>query len=58
MASDEIVWHIINHQFCAYKLKYVLLGGNFSCCDPILLTDSHRTTKEKNFCHNEYSTCS
>ncbi|KAK4151748.1 protein MAK16 [Chaetomidium leptoderma] len=32
--SDEIVWQIINQQFCAYKLK---------------------TTKEKNFCRNEYS---
>ncbi|TPX14142.1 uncharacterized protein E0L32_000536 [Thyridium curvatum] len=34
MASDEIVWQIINQQFCSYKLK---------------------TTKEKNFCHNEYN---
>ena len=23
MASDEIVWQIINQQFCAFKLKYV-----------------------------------
>lgn len=21
MASDEIIWQIINHQFCAFKLK-------------------------------------
>ncbi|KAJ9145586.1 Protein MAK16 [Coniochaeta hoffmannii] len=34
MASDEIVWQIINQQFCAFKLK---------------------TTKEKNFCRNEYN---
>lgn len=23
MASDEIVWQVINQQFCAFKLKYV-----------------------------------
>ncbi|KAL8755373.1 MAG: hypothetical protein Q9199_003692 [Rusavskia elegans] len=34
MASDEIVWQVINHQFCSYKLK---------------------TTKNKNFCRNEYN---
>ncbi|KAH6654959.1 ribosomal L28e protein family-domain-containing protein [Truncatella angustata] len=34
MASDEIVWQIINQQFCSFKLK---------------------TTKEKNFCRNEYN---
>ncbi|KAI4091379.1 MAG: hypothetical protein LQ339_008131 [Xanthoria mediterranea] len=34
MASDEIVWQVINQQFCSYKLK---------------------TTKNKNFCRNEYN---
>ncbi|KAI9865045.1 MAG: hypothetical protein M1824_004143 [Vezdaea acicularis] len=34
MSSDEIVWQVINQQFCAFKLK---------------------TTKEKNFCRNEYN---
>ncbi|KAJ1329002.1 protein MAK16 [Microdochium nivale] len=34
MASDEIVWQIINQQFCSFKLK---------------------TTKDKNFCRNEYN---
>ncbi|KAG9240513.1 ribosomal L28e protein family-domain-containing protein [Calycina marina] len=34
MASDEIVWQVINQQFCSFKLK---------------------TTKEKNFCRNEYN---
>lgn len=24
MASDEIVWNIINQQFCAFKIKYAL----------------------------------
>lgn len=24
MASDEIVWQVINQQFCSFKLKYVL----------------------------------
>ncbi|KZF21403.1 Mak16 protein [Xylona heveae TC161] len=34
MASDEIVWQVINQQFCSFKLK---------------------TTKEQNFCRNEYN---
>ncbi|MCJ1376319.1 hypothetical protein MMC20_007561 [Loxospora ochrophaea] len=34
MASDEIVWNVINQQFCSFKLK---------------------TTKERNFCRNEYN---
>lgn len=25
MASDEIVWQIINQQFCSFKLKYAVL---------------------------------
>lgn len=33
-ASDEVVWQVINQQFCSFKLK---------------------TTKEKNFCRNEYN---
>jgi hypothetical protein len=24
MSSDEIVWQVINQQFCSFKLKYVL----------------------------------
>lgn len=32
--SDEIIWQVINHQFCAFKIK---------------------TTKEQNFCRNEYN---
>ncbi|OTA91770.1 hypothetical protein M434DRAFT_396952 [Hypoxylon sp. CO27-5] len=32
--SDEIIWQVIDKQFCSYKLK---------------------TTKEKNFCRNEYN---
>lgn len=24
MASDEIVWQVINQQFCSFKLKYAL----------------------------------
>ncbi|KAF2755088.1 Mak16 protein [Pseudovirgaria hyperparasitica] len=34
MATDDLVWEIINNQFCSYKLK---------------------TTKEQNFCRNEYN---
>ncbi|KAI0166807.1 Mak16 protein [Hypoxylon sp. FL1284] len=32
--SDEIIWQVINNQFCSFKLK---------------------TSKEKNFCRNEYN---
>lgn len=32
--SDEVIWQVINHQFCAFKIK---------------------TTKEQNFCRNEYN---
>jgi hypothetical protein len=24
MSSDEIVWQVINQQFCSFKLKYVI----------------------------------
>lgn len=28
MASDEIVWQIINQQFCSYKLKYEMSNSS------------------------------
>jgi len=28
MASDEIVWQVINQQFCSYKLKSVEITGS------------------------------
>ncbi|KAF2765087.1 Mak16-domain-containing protein, partial [Teratosphaeria nubilosa] len=43
MASDEIVWSIINQQFCSFKLK---LPGNSS--------GTQRSTKS-NFCRNEHN---
>lgn len=43
MASDEIVWHIINQQFCSFKLK---LPGNSS---------SHQKSTKSNFCRNEHN---
>jgi protein MAK16 len=43
MASDEIVWSIINQQFCSFKLK---LPGNAS--------DTQKSTKS-NFCRNEHN---
>jgi protein MAK16 len=43
MASDEIVWSIINQQFCSFKLK---LPGNSS---------SHQKSTKSNFCRNEHN---
>ena len=43
MASDEIVWQIINQQFCSFKLK---LPGNSA---------SHQKSTKSNFCRNEHN---
>lgn len=43
MASDEIVWHIINQQFCSFKLK---LPGNSS---------THQKSTKQNFCRNDHN---
>lgn len=58
MASDEIVWQIINQQFCSFKLKYSPLPSPcplpFQC--PYLTSLlPNRTTKQQNFCRNEYN---
>ncbi|CAK4031113.1 related to MAK16 [Lecanosticta acicola] len=42
MASDEIVWQIINQQFCSFKLK---LPGN----------DRHQKSSKSTFCRNEHN---
>lgn len=42
MASDEIVWNIINQQFCSFKLK---LPGN----------QSHQKSTKQTFCRNEHN---
>jgi protein MAK16 len=42
MASDEIVWGIINHQFCSFKLK--LPGSN-----------THQKSTKQTFCRNEHN---
>lgn len=42
MASDEIVWNIINQQFCSFKLK---LPGN----------DRHQKSTKSTFCRNEHN---
>ena len=42
MASDEIVWQIINQQFCSFKLK---LPGN----------TSHQKSTKQTFCRNEHN---
>ncbi|WPH01101.1 Hypothetical protein R9X50_00393600 [Acrodontium crateriforme] len=43
MASDELVWSIINHQFCSFKLK---LPGNSS---------SQQKSTKSTFCRNEHN---
>jgi len=42
MASDEIVWSIINNQFCSFKLK---LPGN----------TQHQKSTKSTFCRNEHN---
>jgi protein MAK16 len=42
MASDEIVWQIINQQFCSFKLK---LPGN----------GRHQKSTKQTFCRNEHN---
>lgn len=42
MASDEMVWHIINQGFCSFKLK---LPGN----------QSHQKSTKQTFCRNEHN---
>ncbi|GAB7365354.1 hypothetical protein MBLNU230_g6434t1 [Neophaeotheca triangularis] len=42
MASDEIVWDVINNQFCSFKLK---LPGN----------SQHQKSTKQNFCRNEHN---
>ena len=53
MASDEIVWQVINQQFCAYKLKFARPRKNQTAS---LFTDQRcRTTKARTFCRNEHN---
>ncbi|PLW24421.1 hypothetical protein PCANC_00404 [Puccinia coronata f. sp. avenae] len=44
MQSDDVVWSIINHQFCSYKIKAAPGGGH-----------SHNKAVGQNFCKNEYN---
>lgn len=56
MASDEIVWQIINQQFCSFKLKYTFPSPpsphHILSLTPVPL---HRTPKQQNFCRNEHN---
>ncbi|KAI8444113.1 ribosomal L28e protein family-domain-containing protein [Phakopsora pachyrhizi] len=44
MQSDDVVWSIINHQFCSYKIKANPGGGQ-----------SHNQPVGQNFCKNEFN---
>ncbi|MBW0468924.1 hypothetical protein O181_008639 [Austropuccinia psidii MF-1] len=44
MQSDDVVWSIINHQFCSYKIRAAPGGGH-----------SHNKQVGQNFCKNEYN---
>lgn len=39
MQSDDVIWSVINHQFCSYKVKYAL--NLFFCFLLIFLQDYH-----------------
>ncbi|KAI4215136.1 MAG: hypothetical protein LQ351_002451 [Letrouitia transgressa] len=57
MASDEIVWQVVNQQFCSYKLKYIITSFFLSSPPTLSLLTPHlfRTTKAQNFCRNEHN---
>ena len=52
MASDEIVWQVINQYHCSFKLK-LALPDSLACC--FMLIEYFRTPKQQNFCRNEYN---
>jgi protein MAK16 len=48
MASDEIVWQIVNNQHCSFKLTFVIP-------DVARCADAPRTPQKQSFCRNEYN---
>lgn len=45
--SDEIVWQVINQQFCSYKLKCVFISNRWGF-NPQILVSPFCIDKKKN----------
>jgi|ERR1700722_2075482 len=50
MQSDDVIWSVINQQFCSYKVKSVTFKIYFTRLHPPC-----PRTSTQNFCRNEYN---
>src|SRR5271170_3371515 len=50
MNSDELIWNVVNHDFCSFKVKYTLFSRIFGFACLIELR-----AKTQSFCRNEYN---
>jgi len=50
MNSDELIWNVVNHDFCSFKVKYVL-----SYPLPFVANTNSSRAKTQSFCRNEYN---
>jgi hypothetical protein len=49
MNSDELIWNVVNHDFCSFKVKYILPPH------PLLPKTNFHRAKTQSFCRNEYN---
>jgi hypothetical protein len=49
MNSDELIWNVVNHDFCSFKVKYILPPH------PLLPKTNFHRAKSQSFCRNEYN---